>query len=65
MKNRFLAVIVLTLLLLVAQASLPVVVSAQVPGIINYQGRVSVSGTNFNGTGQFEFALVDRGNNNA
>jgi hypothetical protein len=33
-------------------------VRAQVPGIINYQGRVSVNGTNFDGTGQFQFALV-------
>lgn len=31
----------------------------QVPGIINYQGRVTVDGTNFDGTGQFKFALVD------
>jgi len=32
---------------------------AQVPGIINYQGRIVDSGTNFNGTGLFEFALVN------
>ena len=32
---------------------------AQVPGVINYQGRVVVNGTNFTGTGQFKFALVD------
>ena len=32
---------------------------AQVPQTINYQGRVSVAGTNFDGTGQFEFALVN------
>jgi hypothetical protein len=31
---------------------------AQVPGIINYQGRIVDNGTNFNGTGQFKFALV-------
>ena len=36
---------------------------AQVPSILNYQGRVVVNGTNFNGTGQFEFALVDGGTN--
>lgn len=36
---------------------------AQVPGQLNYQGRVSVQGTNFNGTGQFKFALVDAGEN--
>ena len=35
---------------------------AQVPGIINYQGRVAVNGTNFNGAGAFKFALV--GNTN-
>ena len=34
-------------------------VEAQVPGILNYQGRVVVGNTNFNGTGQFKFALVD------
>ncbi len=32
---------------------------AQVPGVINYQGRVVVNGTNFTGTGQFQFALVN------
>jgi len=32
---------------------------AQVPQIINYQGRVSVNGTNFDGMGQFQFSLVD------
>jgi hypothetical protein len=36
---------------------------AQVPGIISYQGRVQVSTTNFTGTGQFKFALVDPGTN--
>jgi hypothetical protein len=34
---------------------------AQVPEIINYQGRVVVDGTPFTGTGQFKFALVDAG----
>ena len=34
----------------------------QVPGILSCQGRVTVSGTNFDGTGQFKFALVDGGN---
>ena len=32
---------------------------AQVPQLINYQGRVTVGGTNFDGTGQFKFALVN------
>lgn len=31
---------------------------AQVPQLISYQGRVLSNGTNFNGTGQFKFALV-------
>jgi hypothetical protein len=31
---------------------------AQVPGMLNYQGRVSVNGTNFTGNGLFKFALV-------
>jgi hypothetical protein len=38
-------------------ASLPL--SAQVPQLINYQGRVVVGTTNFNGTGSFKFALVN------
>ncbi len=33
--------------------------SAQVPQLINYQGRVAVGATNFNGSGQFAFALVN------
>lgn len=32
---------------------------AQVPGLINYQGRVAVGSVNFDGTGQFKFALVN------
>ena len=35
----------------------------QVPGILNYQGRVVVNGTNFDGMGLFQFALVDGGTN--
>lgn len=52
MKN----LILLTLLLAAAA-------QAQVPPRINYQGRVAVRGTNFHGTGQFKFALVDAGTN--
>jgi len=33
--------------------------TAQVPQLINYQGRVAVGGVNFDGSGQFKFALVD------
>jgi hypothetical protein len=32
---------------------------AQVPQMINYQGRVAVGTTNFNGSGFFRFALVN------
>jgi hypothetical protein len=35
------------------------ILEAQVPQILNYQGRVSVNGTNFDGTGQFQFAMVN------
>lgn len=37
--------------------------SAQVPSVISYQGRVQAGGTNFTGTGQFKFALVSPGTN--
>jgi hypothetical protein len=51
MKTRLL----LTTLLLAAVLPL----SAQVPQIINYQGKIAVGSTPFTGTGQFRFALVD------
>ena len=35
------------------------VVLAQVPQLINYQGRIAVAAENFTGEGQFKFALVD------
>jgi 2-keto-4-pentenoate hydratase len=35
------------------------VLQAQVPQLINYQGRVVVGTANFNGSGQFRFALVN------
>lgn len=47
-----------TKLLFGAALMLTASVGAQVPSIINYQGRVSVGGVNFNGVGQFKFALV-------
>ena len=33
--------------------------SAAVPQLLNHQGRIAVNGTNFEGTGQFKFALVN------
>ena len=35
------------------------ILHAQVPQFLNYQGRVAVNGVNFDGSGQFKFALVD------
>ena len=35
------------------------ILRAQVPNLIHYQGRVVVSGVNFDGAGQFKFALVN------
>jgi len=49
-------------LVAVASATLFLLVAtglAQVPQLINYQGRVAVGGTNFTGTGQFKFTLVN------
>ena len=57
MKNRN-HLVALTALFLTG--SLPAV---PVPLLINYQGRVIVGTTNFDGTGQFKFALVDGGVN--
>lgn len=38
---------------------LATVVHAQVPALLNHQGRMAVNGINFDGTGQFKFALVN------
>ncbi|MGO9246073.1 MAG: hypothetical protein ACLQDC_15050, partial [Verrucomicrobiia bacterium] len=54
MKARILTAIALSL-------TLTLTVRAQVPGILNYQGRIVDNGTNFTGTGLFEFALVNPG----
>ena len=32
---------------------------AEVPNLLNYQGRIAVSGANFTGSGQFKFAIVN------
>lgn len=50
----------LVLAVLVAVWS-PLVATAQVPQLINYQGRVAVGSVNFDGAGQFKFALVNTG----
>ena len=48
-------------LILGSVLSLVTLASAQVPQMINYQGRVAVGdpAVNFNGTGEFKFALVN------
>jgi hypothetical protein len=45
--------------LILAAVVLTCTLHAQVPQLINYQGRVAVGGVNFNGSGQFKFALVN------
>ncbi len=40
------------------------ILHAEVPETIHYQGKVSVNGEPFDGTGQFKFALVDDGTEN-
>lgn len=56
MKIRLLAIVLASICMLPMFS-----VRAQVPQLINYQGRVLAGSTNFNGTGQFKFALVDLG----
>jgi hypothetical protein len=51
MKHLSLAWLVCSLLSAAAQAAVPL--------LLNHQGRIAVSGTNFQGTGQFKFALVN------
>jgi hypothetical protein len=42
-----------------ALCALASVLSAAVPQLLNHQGRIAVNGTNFEGAGQFKFALVN------
>jgi len=56
LKHRRLQLVILAVLLWIGSLVDPF---AQGPTVINYQGRVTVAGTNFTGTGQFRFALVD------
>lgn len=52
----------ITFILLLQFMFLPLA-RAQVPQMINYQGRLVIGGTNYNGSGPFKFALVDAGTN--
>src|SRR6185295_6860861 len=47
-----------TFILILAATLASGALRAQVPKLVNYQGRVAVNGVNFDGTGQFKFALV-------
>ena len=51
------------LLTLASLALLTAAARAQVPTMISYQGRVQMNNTNFGGTGQFKFALVNGAGN--
>ena len=53
------AILVPLLSALTALAILATPLAAQVPQRLNYQGRVAVGTVNFDGTGQFRFALVN------
>lgn len=44
---------------LLAILMIPGILSAQVPNLVNYQGRVAVGNVNFDGAGLFKFALVN------
>jgi hypothetical protein len=59
MKTKTTFVILAATLLLCGSPNL----RGQVPSMLTYQGRLQASGTNFTGTGQFKFALVDAGSN--
>jgi hypothetical protein len=50
---------IVVLLLAICSLTLPQTLRAQVPQLINYQGRLLVGPANFNGNGQFKFALVN------
>ena len=45
--------------LIICLCSITPLLHAQVPQIINYQGRVLSGSTNFDGSGSFKFALVN------
>lgn len=50
-----------SLLIIIGVSSLTTL--AQVPGILNHQGKITVNGTNYTGIGQFKFALVNAAGN--
>ena len=53
MKTKSLGILLVMVFAFVAS------IAAQVPSMLNYQGRIAVNGVNFSGTGQFKFALIN------
>ncbi|MCX8497328.1 MAG: hypothetical protein ORN51_14195, partial [Akkermansiaceae bacterium] len=54
-SSHYLRQVLLALSILLSSIAL----NAAVPQLLNHQGRIAVSGVNFEGTGQFKFALVN------
>ena len=50
-----------TVLAILLSGLVPAALVAQTPGLVSYQGRIAVGTTNFEGTGQFRFALTNAG----
>ena len=50
-----------TVLAILLSGLAPAALVAQTPGLVGYQGRIAVGTTNFDGTGQFRFALTNAG----
>jgi alpha-tubulin suppressor-like RCC1 family protein len=54
---------IILILAATALALLPQALQAAVPQVLNHQGRLAVNGVNFEGSGQFKFALVNQTGN--
>ncbi len=59
MIHAFLRLFFSALLGTTALWTIPAALAQQVPQVLGYQGRVAVGGVNFDGNGQFKFALVN------
>ncbi len=61
--NPYLMNKIFLILAATALALLPQALQAAVPQVLNHQGRLAVNGVNFEGSGQFKFALVNQTGN--
>ena len=61
--NPYLMNKIILILAATALALLPQALQAAVPQVLNHQGRLAVNGVNFEGSGQFKFALVNQTGN--